>query len=142
MNEHMAQRLHAEYDHLFHDSMKALPNGWIKPLGHLLDRMQALSDIGPRAFTGTGVAPVTWVQIRVEVYQSSAMVFATPIMPSGNWNPERALACVEAMNDFHDETQETCTVCGRDGQLRMWALGDRREGVLCDEHADGVDHEA
>ncbi|MBY5408867.1 hypothetical protein HFO98_10335 [Rhizobium leguminosarum] len=140
MNRDIGDRLRAEYDYLFHDSMLALPDGWTEPLVNLLERMYRLSTVGPSNFMAPGV--ITWCQLRVEVYQSSAMAFASPMMPGGKWHPDRALACVEALAEFHGQTQETCVVCGADAFLRMRILGSNTEGVFCDEHNPGASDEA
>ncbi|PDS34392.1 hypothetical protein CO665_30630 [Rhizobium anhuiense] len=136
MKAEIATRLKAEYHYLFHDSMTALPHGWIEPLVHLLERMYRLSTVGPVSFASPGL--VTWVNLRVEVGSSSASAFAMPVMTPGKWNPARALECIEALLEFHGSTQETCSVCGSEGHLRMRILGGTNEGVYCEEHAGGV----
>ncbi|ANP84454.1 hypothetical protein [Rhizobium leguminosarum] len=132
----IADRLRGEYEYLFHDSMRDLPDGWTEPLVHLLERMYRLSTVGPSNFMSPGL--ITWVNLRVEVGSSSASAFAMPIMAPGKWHPTRALECVEALLAFHRSTQETCSVCGSEGHLRMRILGGTNEGVYCEEHAGGV----
>ncbi|MGX9991576.1 hypothetical protein ACS4RR_020835 [Rhizobium sp. Z1P35] len=136
MKKEIAERLHAEYNLLWHDSMSALPDGWTEPLVNLLERMYRLSTVGPGNFMAPGT--ITWCQLRVEVYRSSAMAFASPMMPPGKWHPDRALVCVEALAEFYGQTQATCMVCGAEGHLRMRILGGTNEGVYCEEHAGGV----
>ncbi|NEK19940.1 hypothetical protein [Rhizobium leguminosarum] len=140
MNKDIADRLHAEYEYLWHDSMTALPDGWVEPLVVMLEKMYRLSTVGPSNFMAPGV--ITWCQLRVEVSMSSALAFASPMMPSGKWHPERTLACIEALAEFHGQTQETCSVCGADGYLRMRILGGDTEGIYCDEHTPGATNEA
>ncbi|WSG96441.1 hypothetical protein U8P76_05885 [Rhizobium johnstonii] len=135
MKKDIADRLRGEYEYLFHDSMRDLPDGWIEPLVVMLEKMYRLSTVGPSNFMAPGI--ITWCQLRVEVYQSSAMVFASPMMPAGKWHQERALECVEALAEFHGQTQETCMTCGADGHLRMRILGSNKEGVYCDKHTPG-----
>ncbi|MGO4566090.1 hypothetical protein AB4Z52_13665 [Rhizobium sp. 2YAF20] len=137
MNTEIAGRLRAEYEYLWHDSMTALPDGWIEPLVKMLDRLYVLSLVAPQSFLTPSLA--TWVRLRVEVQPSSAMAFMTPMMPTSRWHGNRALECIEALVQFHGGTQETCSICGADGFLRMPILGDRGEGVFCDEHAGGVE---
>jgi len=132
MNVDIAGRLRAEYEYLWHDSMFELPDGWTEPLVVLLEKMYRLSTVGPSNFMTPGI--ITWCQVRVEVYMSSAIAFASPMMPSHHWHPDRALACIEALSEFHGKTQETCSVCGAEGHLRMRMLGSSREGVYCDLH--------
>jgi hypothetical protein len=136
MNQEIAGRLRAEYEYLFHVSMTALPDGWTEPLVNLLERMYRLSTVGPSNFMSPGL--ITWVNLRVEVSSSSASAFAMPVMTPGKWHPTRALECIEALLDFHGSTQETCSVCGSEGHLRMRMLGGTNEGVYCEEHAGGV----
>ncbi|TAY50966.1 hypothetical protein [Rhizobium leguminosarum] len=140
MNKEIAGRLRAEYEYLWHRSMEALPDGWTEPLVHLLERMYRLSTVGPSNFMSPGL--ITWVNLRVEVGSSSASAFAMPVMAPGKWHPERALACVEALTEFHAQTQETCLICGAEGHLRMRILGSRDEGVFCDTHNPGATNEA
>jgi hypothetical protein len=135
MNQEIASRLRAEYEYLWHDSMTALPDGWVEPLVVMLEKMNRLSAVGPSNFMSPGL--ITWVNLRVEVGSSSASAFAMPVMTPGKWNPTRALECVVALLDFHGSTQATCSVCGSEGHLRMRILGSNNEGIYCDEHAPG-----
>ncbi|MBY3363785.1 hypothetical protein [Rhizobium laguerreae] len=139
MNKDIADRLRGEYEYLFHDSMRDLPDGWTEPLVNLLERMYRLSTVGPG-----NMAPgtITWCQLRVEVYQSSAMAFASPMMQSHHWHPDRAVACIEALAEFLGATQETCSVCGSEGHLRMRIFGSSNEGVFCDQHNPEAANEA
>lgn len=82
MKKEIADKLRLEYEYLWHNSMHALPDGWIEPLVKMLDRMEA------------------------------------------------------ALSEFHGQTQETCSLCGADGHLRMRVLGGDREGIFCEEHKD------
>ncbi len=134
MKTDIAALLKAEYGPMWHDTMCDLPDGWTQPLVDMLERLYRLSSID--AFRDR---VVYWVSVRVDVYGSSAMAFACPIMPSHTWTPGRAMACVEALTEFTGRTQETCRVCGKDGYLRTAILGDHGEGVFCDQHAGG-DH--
>lgn len=129
MKTETAVLLKAEYGPMWHDTMRDLPDGWVQPLVDMFDRLYRLSSID--AFRDR---TVYWVALRVDVHGSSAMAFASPIMPSNTWTPGRANACVEALSEFHGQTQETCSVCGGAGYLRMAPLGDRSEGVFCHEH--------
>ncbi|TAV04561.1 hypothetical protein [Rhizobium ruizarguesonis] len=140
MNQEIAGRLRAEYEYLWHPSMEALPDGWIEPLVIMLEKMYRLSTVGPASFASPGL--VTWVNLRLEVGSSSASAFAMPIMAPGKWTPTRALECVEALLEFHGSTQETCSICGSEGHLRMRILGSSSEGVFCDQHNPEAANEA
>ncbi|NZD54173.1 hypothetical protein [Rhizobium leguminosarum] len=140
MNKEIAGRLRAEYEYLWHDSMRELPDGWVEPLVVLLEKLYRLPTIGPVSFASPGL--VTWVNLRVEVSSSSASAFAMPVMAPGKWTPTRALECVEALLEFHGSTQETCSICGSEGSLMMRILGSNTEGVYCDEHAPGGSDDA
>jgi hypothetical protein len=140
MNKEIAGRLRAEYEYLWHRSMEALPDGWTEPLVVMLEKMYRLSTVGPASFASPGL--VTWVNLRVEVGSSSASAFAMPVMAPGKWDASRALECIEALLEFHSNTQETCMACGADGFLRMRILGANTEGVFCDAHNPGATDEA
>ncbi|MGO7323750.1 hypothetical protein ACCS95_33570 [Rhizobium ruizarguesonis] len=140
MNKEIAGRLRAEYEYLWHYSMRELPDGWTEPLVVMLEKMYRLSTVGPTSFASPGL--VTWVNLRVEVGSSSASAFAMPIMAPGKWTPTRALECVEALLEFHGSTQETCSICGSEGHLRMRILDANTEGVYCDTHNPGATNEA
>ncbi|MBX5164766.1 hypothetical protein [Rhizobium sp. NZLR4b] len=140
MNKEIADRLEAEYGPLWHDSMRELHDGWTEPLVVMLEKMYRLSTVGPSNFMSPGI--ITWCQLRVEVYMSSAMAFASPMKPSHHWHPERAMECIAALSEFHGSTQETCMVCGAAGFLRMRILGSNTEGVYCDAHHPGAINEA
>jgi hypothetical protein len=134
MKKEIADKLSLEYEYLWHESMREMPDGWIKPLVKMLDRMESLSTVKPSSFMTPSL--LLWVNLRVEVEDSGAFAYATPMIASGRWHGPMALECITALSEFCGETQETCSVCGADGHLRMRILGGYREGVFCDEHKD------
>ncbi|ARQ58929.1 hypothetical protein Kim5_CH02886 [Rhizobium sp. Kim5] len=140
MNKDIAGRLSREYSNLWDDSMSAIPDGWVAPLINMIDKLYVLSDVERSYAQGEGLA--TWVALRIEVSPVVAIAYATPLNPAGKWNPARALACIEALSEFHGLTQETCMTCGAEGHLRMRILGGHHEGVYCDEHNPGGSDDA
>ncbi len=133
MKKEFADKLRIEYEYLWHDSMAALPDGWVTPLVKMLDRLYALSNVNrSMSYDPEGLA--TWVNLRIEVQDSCAFAFATPMIPAARWNGPRAVECIDALNELHGQTQETCSICGAEGHLRMRILGGDREGIFCEDH--------
>lgn len=129
MDSKIATKLRIEYEHLWHDSMRHVPDGWIDPLVKMLDRMEGLSDIDP-SYSRDPEGLATWVKIRIEVSSICAAAYVTPLEPAGKWRPGRALACIDALSEFAGQCSETCSICG------LLAVPDGNR-IRCAEHAAG-----
>lgn len=136
MKTDIVAKLRIEYEHLWHDSMRDVPDGWVTPLVAMLDRIEALSTVKPSSFMSPSL--LIWVNLRVEVQSSGAFAVATPMISTSRWHGPRAWECIAALSEFHGQTQETCSICGAEGHLRMQLLGDQKEGVFCDDHNPGA----
>ncbi|TAW65403.1 hypothetical protein ELI15_14005 [Rhizobium ruizarguesonis] len=112
MKKEIADKLAMEYSHLWHDSMTALPDGWISALVTMLDKLERLSSI-ERSPSRDPEGLATWVDLRIEVSAIRAAAYATPVRPAGKWRPGRALSCIDALNDFADQCSKICSVCGQ-----------------------------
>ncbi|ARQ56936.1 hypothetical protein Kim5_CH00829 [Rhizobium sp. Kim5] len=114
MKKELADKLRLEYEHLWHDSMLAVPDGWIDPLVAMLDKLYALSEVDrSMSFDSEGLA--TWVKIRIEVSSTHSAAYVTPLEPAGEWRPGRALACIDALSEFARQCSKTCSICGLPG---------------------------
>lgn len=129
MKTDLALRLSKDYPFFWQSNVIDLPDGWVRPLIDMWERLYRLSAID--ATSDRAIIPVV---LRYEIYPSSAMAFASPTMSSSWWTDARRKEAFEALDDFHGATKTTCCLCGSSGAYlhRPRRNGTNHQRILCE----------
>ncbi|MBY5819918.1 hypothetical protein HFN60_30470 [Rhizobium leguminosarum] len=133
MNNEKAADLKARFPNFYVEAILILPDGWHQIVEDLLAELNTINNEAPVRPEHYGV-----VDLWIRYWNSTATAFVTPRVDT--WEPEQAVACLEAVARFNRETNRTCQLCGNAAVGRVKYMDPvigkhpRADEILCQEH--------
>lgn len=135
MNKEKAADLKARFPKLYDEAILILPDGWYQLVEDLLAELNTIHNEAPTRPEHSGV-----VSLWIRYWNSTATAFVTPHVDT--WQPEQAVACLEAVSRFNHETDRTCQICGQPAVGRLKYMDPviiekpRPDEILCQVHME------
>lgn len=122
------ERLSAAYPYLWHYDMAVMPDGWTKIAEQLLADLNAVQPQPVGVFGRL-------INLFVRSGQGFAIAYVS-VSKSSEWNAEKALQLVEAIQRFNSSTSHSCEVCGEPSVMIVKQHDGSKQEMLCQRHAD------
>ncbi|MGO6676404.1 hypothetical protein [Rhizobium leguminosarum] len=128
MKKEDSKRLSDAYSYLWTYEMATMPDGWTEIAERLLADLDAIQP-QPEGVFGR------LINLVVRSGGCFAIVYAS-VNDLAEWDAEKALKLVEAIQRFNNSTSRSCQVCGDPSVMIVKEPDGSKQEMLCQRHAD------